>query len=1297
MATLSWPTGAVPDRAPADAAPEAFALIDGRGSIVGASEGFSACLGHPVGAAALVGRSIDALLSDVLARPDAIEVGVWLQEVRGSAGEGRLHRTAPLRLYGAAGQGLVLTGQCAAGARIFLRVERVAVPDHAAPPDAATAEPPTRAQEHTEAEAGGEPGAPSAAAAVGAPPPTAPPPAPEPGRVPPLGAVLDGLSDTVFVTDRSGHLLIANEASRDFFSRPVRTLVGLRAADLVPRELGAALSEADIVVRETGQPMRFTRALNVALGHWRDYEILKAPLRTVDGLLVGVVTTARDITVQDSQIRQGLEQARLLDALLTHIPYFVFWKDRDLVYQGCSQNFADIFAAGSRSGVIGGTDRDVLPLGAEAETFRRGDTAVMTTGTPLLDVHRIVHRPDGRPMHLVVSTVALRDRSGAVTGVLSVARDVTAARRTEAERDRLSRIMQALLQLPVVIFQTDDTGTITERLGSEVCGDPDVVGKDVFRLLPGAAGPLRDALTQRRTVRFEVADDRRGWALDMVFGPDRPGGRGYLGVGLDVTERRRAERALRERDRLLRSIIATIPVVISAVDRDGVIVLSEGRALALLGRQPGKGVGTAADVVWADHPEVVEALERARRGEDVVLDLDLGEAALQMHLLPMADDEDDALGPPHDRRRPRPALLLAVDITERRRAERLLERSEDTFRSAFIYASHGMALADCGGRLLRVNPTLAEITGYDEAALLAASLGDLADSQDASLLRDHFGALTEGRRAGGLIEVRLRRRDGLMVWAQLAGAVVRDADGVPRQVIVHVQDVTDRRRAEARFRAMFEKATIGLALLDAEGCIVTANDALCRILGDDKSALLGRRAEDLVPVPALGTWRSWREVVGGRKLGEPPPPWLRIGRHAFADGRAEDATSILMVEDSSEVRALEDQLAHLSKLTALGEMAASLAHEINQPLNTARLVAEAILEDLRHDKEAVRVRKAFETIHGQTQRIAEIIHHVRQFGRRDGDKPRPFDPVAVARTVVKLYRHEARKARVALDVQMPRTGPLILGHTVRFEQMLINLLSNALDAVRARHAEGGQGRIGLTVRLEAETRTVVLAVVDNGGGIPTTVRERIFEPFFTTKPADKGTGLGLAICLTIAAEMNGRIDVLNPPDGARIEVRLPVPETPQKPALPLAPPFPPHHPPVAAPAPARGRSPRPRGKPLAGLSVLVVDDETQALHAVARSLRSHGVHVVTARNGRDAFVLFQEHQPDAVVTDLTMPEGSGEELVERIAEAAPGQPVVVMTGRPVGPEPWRAHVAEVLSKPVGLSQLRQVLKDLLRP
>lgn len=711
------------------AAPEGFALIDGRGVIVSASEGFAAALGHPAAPDQLSGRTLGSLLARALPAPDAEAVHAWMSEAAAGSAAGcrvlRLHRD----------EGLVLNAQRAEGMRTFLHVRRAPAEDR---------------------------------------------------------------------------------------------------------------------------------------------------------------RTDADATAPNAGLRHDLEPSRLLEALLRHIPYFVFWKDRNLVYQGCSQNFADVFAAGSREDVIGATNAELLPNGAEAGAFRRGDMAVLEGGMPHRDVHRIVHPPDGTPMHWLTSTVALRDQDGAVTGVLSVARDVTAARRTEAERNRLSQVMQALRRLPVVVLRTDDSGTVTESLGAHVWGDREAEGRDVFQLLPGAAVVLRDSLTQRRTVHFETADHRHGWALDMVFGPDRPGGRGFLGVGLDVS---------------------------------------------------------------------------------------------------------------------------------------------------------------------------------------------------------------------------------------------------------------GRRRAEARFQAVFENMTLGLALLDEHGVIIAANSALCRILDKGAEDLTGRAAADLLPLPEPGAWRSWREVVGGREAGAPPPPWLRIGRHAFSAGVAEDAASILMVEDSSEVRALEDQLAHLSKLTALGEMAASLAHEINQPLNIARLVAEAALEDIAGNDSplAARLGKGFATIHDQSQRIVEIIQHVRQFARREEGRPRPFDPVAVSRTVVKLFRHEARKARVTLDADLPQSGPLILGHTVRFEQVLINLLSNAVDAARACHGDSGAGRVTLSVRVEDGTRTVVLSVADNGSGIPESVRDRVFEPFFTTKPAEKGSGLGLAICLTIVAEMNGRIDLLTPDEGARVEVRLPIPETPPLP------------------------------------------------------------------------------------------------------------------------------------------------------
>ncbi|EKV32933.1 hypothetical protein C882_0016 [Caenispirillum salinarum AK4] len=1163
-----------PDVGAADAGPlfappetDAFALLDGRGRVISASEGLSAVLNCDTPSDRLTGRAFDALLQMAVARPDVIEADLWLTAVRQNAGSGRMHQSGELRLRGPGAEGdvLILNAQCASGVRMFVRIRRRAAPTHA---EAEAGAPPARA-----AQPAAEPSPGSAAST-----PAADTPAGGRSSRPGLGPVLEGLPDAVFVTDMSGRLILGNDPCRDIFSRPLAPLIGQPVAALLPRDLSAAMAEADAAVAETGQPLRFTRARNVALGHWREYEIVKAPLRSPEGLQLGIVTTCRDVTVQDAQIRQGMEQARLLDALLTHIPYFVTWKNRDLVYQGCSQNFADIFASGSRNGVIGATDNDLLPLAGEAETFRRGDTAVMTTGTPLLDVHRIVHRPDGRSMRWMISTVCLRDRNGQITGILSVARDVTAARRTEAERDRLSRIMQSLLQLPVTVFQTDDTGTITEAFGETVFEGSDTKGKDVFRLLPGAAGALRDSLTRRRTVRFEVTDDRRNRALDVVFGPDRPGGRGYLGVGLDVTERRRAERALRERDQLLSSIIGTIPVMMSAVEPDGRIVFSEGRALSLLGHQSGETVGRTAAQVWSGQPRVLEALDRAHRGQEVVLDLEVGESALQMHIMPMGEDEDDHAANGRRRGSVGPALILGVDIT-------------------------------------------------------------------------------------------------------------------------------DRRRAEARFRAMFEKATVGLALLNDSGAIVTANGALCRILGEEADALAGRRAGDLLPVPEPGTWRSWREVVGGRAVGAPAPPWLRIGHHAFSDGRGEEAASILMVEDSSEVRELEDQLAHLSKLTALGEMAASLAHEINQPLNTARLVAEAALEDLAGSraKSARRGEKALSTIHAQTQRIAEIIRHVRQFGRRDDDKPRPFDPVAVTRTVVKFFRHEARKAKVALNVDLPRTGPLVLGHTVRFEQVLINLLRNALDAVVEAHGESGEGRIELSIRLE--DKTAVVCVRDNGPGIPDGVRDRIFEPFFTTKSAERGSGLGLAICLTIVAEMNGRLDVLRPDTGAAIAIRLPVPEPPALAAGPAIPAAALRQDDSAAPvslaaapkAPpmARGPGGRRSTKALAGFTVVVADDEEEALQTVARSLRGHGMSVITAGTGEEAFDAVVEHDPDAVITDLTMPGAGGEAFIERLGAGEPGLPVIVMTGRPVRDEPWRRHVAAVLGKPVGLKELRELLKDLL--
>lgn len=212
--------------------------------------------------------------------------------------------------------------------------------------------------------------------------------------------------------------------------------------------------------------------------------------------------------------------------------------------------------------------------------------------------------------------------------------------------------------------------------------------------------------------------------------------------------------------------------------------------------------------------------------------------------------------------------------------------------------------------------------------------------------------------------------DSLVVNAQAASGarifvkVRRYAGGLPKD-----------RAAGGNLRPAPEKPTPGLALLDSKGTIVTANGALSQMLGGDVGPLTGRHAADLLPVPAPGTWRFCRDAADGQTDSTPTPVPLRIGHHAFTDaGDGHEAPSILMVEDGSEIQELEDQITCLSKLTALGEMTASIAHEINQPLNTARLVAEAALAELADNQDDARA-----------PRHKSIIDHSRPNRAHHGD------------------------------------------------------------------------------------------------------------------------------------------------------------------------------------------------------------------------------------------------------------------------------------------------------------------------
>ena len=245
--------------------------------------------------------------------------------------------------------------------------------------------------------------------------------------------------------------------------------------------------------------------------------------------------------------------------------------------------------------------------------------------------------------------------------------------------------------------------------------------------------------------------------------------------------------------------------------------------------------------------------------------------------------------------------------------------------------------------------------------------------------------------------------------------------------------------------------------------------------------------------------------------------------------------------DVTERKQAQQQLTQAVKLASLGEMATGMAHELNQPLNVIKLTASSLSGRLRAGgiapEEATR---QLSTMVQQVDRAAKLITHLRAFGRTTGDVPALFDPTAAIEGARSLVAAALATDRIDLDFEILADGATVKGHATLLEQVLVNLVLNARDAIKQRRTRdsGLQGLIVVTLRRLPDQRLSIV-VDDNGTGIPDTALEHLFEPFFTTKPVGKGTGLGLSVSYGIIKSMNGTIEARSTEMGARFEIVLP--------------------------------------------------------------------------------------------------------------------------------------------------------------
>lgn len=246
---------------------------------------------------------------------------------------------------------------------------------------------------------------------------------------------------------------------------------------------------------------------------------------------------------------------------------------------------------------------------------------------------------------------------------------------------------------------------------------------------------------------------------------------------------------------------------------------------------------------------------------------------------------------------------------------------------------------------------------------------------------------------------------------------------------------------------------------------------------------------------------------------------------------------VVSAKDVTELRQSEKQLVQASKMATLGEMATGIAHELNQPLGVIRMAASNCVKRIDRDKaDFEQLKSKCLRIGEQTERAAQIIDQMRVFGRKAEGKQAPIDLAMSLHTVAQLARTQLHTIDVSLRLDVPEEQAFVMGEKVLFEQVILNLIANARDAIEEAGTTGGQ--ITLAAAFYQDVGHVI-TVSDNGSGVPEDVLDKLFEPFFTTKDPGKGTGLGLSISFGTIREMKGKISARNTETGACFEIRLP--------------------------------------------------------------------------------------------------------------------------------------------------------------
>lgn len=620
--------------------------------------------------------------------------------------------------------------------------------------------------------------------------------------------------------------------------------------------------------------------------------------------------------------------------------------------------------------------------------------------------------------------------------------------------------------------------------------------------------------------------------------------------------------------------------------------------------------------------------------------------------------------------------------------------SEVSFAGLFESLREGIFFTTPEGRVLDANPALLRMLGYaDKKEFLAINLQDVYENRAQRELLvsdlDKHGSVQDR-------DLVLLRKDGKRIHCLASGFAMRDASGRLVQLQGTVVDITERLEIEQRLRREqeFVRRLVAsfpdlIAVLDLEARFTYVSQRVQDALGYPARTLIGMtmgiRAH---PEDQARLQEIFHRIIIGQepsaqfeyRTGHADGTWrtLRASAAPLFDEAGEISGAVVSARDVTEVKQSERELVQKDKFTAMGQMMAGAAHELNNPLTAILGVGELIRERAADDA----LRRHAELILNQARRAAAIVQNLLDFARPPAQGRVMLRLDEIVQEAVRCHQASLTQKNIQVEFLAAPDLPLVAGDKKLLTQILLNIITNAEQAISSMRDRGV-----LKISIAHLDGRVCVKIADDGPGIPAEMIGKIFDPFFSTKRPGGGSGLGLTICHAVAKEHGGSIEVQSVPgSGATFQVFLPVAagEPAKKPQREL-----------------RARKAAPKVEALDGHTLLVVDDEESIREIVEEGLSGRGMRVETAGSSEEALSRLASNSYEVVVCDMNLPGLPGGDLFERLhAQAGTSMPqFVFMTGdllEPSALQRFGDKGAHVMQKPFHVSALAKLLVELLQ-